>query len=187
VRTSGTKRFPFLLLDAGPIIKLFELHLWDEFIARCEVTVSRIIAEEQVQYTEDGKSHIDLRPYKEKSLINVLDIEPSTVKEFVDRLDSLYKAEIHDGEKETLAYFNRSPEKWLVCSADHVVYKVLGLLGKGDRGISLEEILTKSGLQPPINWNEITSKDRDWKYTKKFRDGHTQKGQRDFIQGQGLV
>jgi hypothetical protein len=181
------KRFPFLLLDAGPIIKLFELNLWDKFIACCEITVSRIIAEDQVRYTEDGISHIDLRPYKDKSLINVLDIDLATIKEFADRLDSLYKAEIHDGEKETLAFLSRSPEKWLVCSADHVVYKVLGLIGKGDQGISLEEILTKIGLQPRINWNNITSKDRDWKYSKKFREKYTLAGKIDAAQGQGLV
>lgn len=40
------KRFPFLLLDAGPIIKLFELGIWEEFISRCDVTVSRTVAEE---------------------------------------------------------------------------------------------------------------------------------------------
>ena len=40
------KKFRFLLLDAGPIIKLFELAVWDEFISRCDVTVCRTVAEE---------------------------------------------------------------------------------------------------------------------------------------------
>ena len=35
------KKFKFLLLDAGPIIKLFELGIWDEFISRCDITVTR--------------------------------------------------------------------------------------------------------------------------------------------------
>ena len=38
------KRFQFLLLDAGPIIKLFELGLWDAFIKKYEVSISRTVA-----------------------------------------------------------------------------------------------------------------------------------------------
>jgi len=181
------KRFPFLLLDAGPIIKLFELNLWDKFITQCEVTISRIIAEYQVRYTEDGISHIDLRTYTEKKLIHVLEEDLSTVREFIDKFDSLYKAEIHDGEKETLAFLDGSPEKWLVCSSDHVVYKVLGLLRKGEQGISLEEVLTKIELASCINWNNITPKNKDWKYSKKFRVKYTTLGQIDDIQGRGLA
>lgn len=34
---SRMKKFQFLLLDAGPIKKLFELGLWDKFIESCEL------------------------------------------------------------------------------------------------------------------------------------------------------
>lgn len=40
------KKFSFLLLDTGPIIKLFELGIWDDFIKRCDVTISRTVAEQ---------------------------------------------------------------------------------------------------------------------------------------------
>ena len=40
------KKFQFLLLDAGPIIKLFELGIWDDFIKRCDVTISQTVANE---------------------------------------------------------------------------------------------------------------------------------------------
>jgi len=59
------KKFPFLLLDAGPIIKLFSLGIWDNFIKYCNVTVSRTIADQETLYTEDGEKQIDLRPYEE--------------------------------------------------------------------------------------------------------------------------
>ena len=40
------KKYQFLLLDAGPIIKLFELGIWGVFIKRCDVTVSQTVADQ---------------------------------------------------------------------------------------------------------------------------------------------
>ncbi|MHC4159155.1 MAG: hypothetical protein ACYSSO_08765 [Planctomycetota bacterium] len=182
------KKLQFLLLDAGPIIKLFSLGIWDRFIKHWDVTISRIIAEDQALYTEDGEKHIDLKPYKEQNLVTILDVDIPIVKKFEDKFDPLYKPDIHDGEKETLAFLHESSQEWLVCSADHAVFKILGLLGKGNQGISLEEILTKIGLGSVVEWRKITPRDKhNWPYTKKFREKWTQKGQIDFVQGQGLM
>jgi len=181
------KQFPFLLLDAGPIIKLFSLNIWDRFIKHCDITISRIIANDQALYTEDGTQQICLEPYEEKGLIKIIDVDVSVVKEFEDKFTPLYKPEIHDGEKETLAFLFDSSEHWLVCSADHVVFKILGLLGKAEHGISLEEILKDVGLAYSVDWEKITPRDRQhWRYSKKFREKWTHKGWVDFIQGQGL-
>ena len=171
------KKFPFLLLDAGPIIKLFSLDLWDDFIKHCDVAVSRIIADDQALYTEDGKRQINLKSYEEQGLIKIIDVESSVVKTFYDKFDLLYKADIHDGEKETLAFLCNSPQDWLICSSDGAVFRTLGLLGKGEQGISFEEVLNKIGL----------SRSLEWKYTKRFREKYTQLGQTDFVQGQGLM
>ena len=171
------KKFQFLLLDAGPIIKLFSLGIWDDFIKCCNVRISRIIADDQALYTEDGKKHIDLNPYEEQELIKVIDVKPSVVKTFYDKFDLLYQADIHDGEKETLAFLYDSSENWLVCSSDGAVFRVLGLLQRGEQGISLEEILKKIGL----------SRELEPRYTKKFRERHTFMGQIDSIQNKGLI
>ncbi|MFC1635548.1 hypothetical protein ACFL5Z_11960 [Planctomycetota bacterium] len=172
------KKFPFLLLDAGPIIKLFSLGIWDNFIKYCDVTVSRTIADHETLYTEDGEKQIDLRPYKEKGLIQILDLEASVVKDFHDTFDRLYKVDIHPGEKETLAFLCNSSENWIVCSGDGAVFRVIGLLGRTDQGISLEEILQRIGLS--------VSGQLEWQYTKKFRDRWTRKGQVDSLQERGL-
>ena len=172
------KRFQFLLLGAGPIIKLFELDIWDEFTKRCDVTISRIIADDQALYTGDGKKQINLKPYEEHGLVEIIDVKPSLVKSFHDIFDLRYKADIHDGEKETLAFLCDSPENWRVCSADGAVFKVLGVLGKGEYGVSLEEVLKEVGL---------SQSDLEWKYTKRFREKFTSAGQVDSIQGRGLV
>jgi len=172
------KKFPFLLLDAGPIIKLFQLGIWDNFIKECDVTISRIVAI-QAKYASQEYEDIciDLQPYEKQHLIKIIDLEPSVVKTFSNKFNLLYKAIIHDGEKETLAFLWASPENWLVCAADKAVFRVLGFLDKAKQGISLEEILkdigqSRSNLEP--------------EYTKKFREKWTREGQIDFIQGQDL-
>ena len=170
------KKFQFLLLDAGPIIKLFSLGIWDDFLKHCDVTVSRIIADDQALFTEDGTKQINLKPYEE--IVRIIDVELSAVKPFYSKFGSLYKAEVHPGEKETLAFLCTSSENWQVCSADHVVFRVLGLLNKADQGISLEEILVIIGL---------SQSNLEWEYTKRFREKWTRKGQVDFTQGQGLL
>jgi hypothetical protein len=171
------KKFQFLLLDAGPIIKLFELGIWDTFIKKCDITISKIVADEAKWASQEFQDiSIDLEHYKEQ--IKIIDVEFSVVKTFYDKFKLLYQADIHDGEKETLAFLCDSSEKWLVCSADRVVFKVLGLLGKANQGISLEEILQKVGL---------SRQNLERKYTKKFREKHTRLGQVDSIQDKGLL
>lgn len=79
------KKFPFLLLDAGPIIKLFSLGVWDDFIKHCDVSISRIIADNEALFTEDGEKRINLKLYEEENLINIIDVQPSVVKIFYDK------------------------------------------------------------------------------------------------------
>ncbi len=173
------KKFQFLLLDAGPIIKLFELGIWDTFIKKCDVTISRIVADEAKWASQEFQDiSIDLEHYDEQNLIKIIDVEFSVVKTFYDKFKLLYKTDIHDGEKETLAFLCDSSEKWLVCSADGVVFRVLGLLGKDSQGISLEEVLQKVGL---------SRKNLEGRYTRKFREKHTRLGQLDAIQDKGLI
>lgn len=171
------KRFQFLLLDAGPIIKLFELGLWDTFIKKYEVSISRTVANEAKYVSlETEDIRIDLEPYADKSLINIFELKLSDVSDFYEKFNHQYKSIIHPGEKETLAFLEKSSCDWLLCSADSSVFRVLGLLGKSEQGISLEEVLEKIGC----------SKRLEWQYKKAFREKYTQDGQRDSIQDKGL-
>ena len=68
------KKIQFLLLDAGPIIKLFSLGIWDDFIKHCDVRISRIIADDQALYADDGTKQINLKPYEEQDLISIIDV-----------------------------------------------------------------------------------------------------------------
>lgn len=172
------KRFPFLLLDAGPIIKLFQLEIWDEFITKCDVAISRTVAEEAKYASLEFKDIcINLDIYEEQNLVKIIDVELSNIKAFHEKFDQQYNISIHAGEKETLAFLCNSSDDWLVCSADHVVYRVLGLLGRSEQGISLEEILKQIGF----------SRELELIYTKKFREENTRIGQIHSIQNKGLL
>jgi hypothetical protein len=181
------KRFQLLLLDAGPIIKLFELGLWEKFIDVSDVTVVSKVAEEAKWASLDFEDiKIDLDRYQEH--VNIIETETSIIRNFYTSLPIAYKdyVEADDGEVQTLAFLRSEPADCLLCSADAAVFRILGFLGRGEQGISLEEILTKTGLQANIRWEQITPRDEDWKYTKKFREVYTRKGWIDGIQGQGL-
>jgi len=172
------KRFTFLLLDTGQIIKLFELGIWDSFIKKCDVTISQTVANQASYASRENKDiHIDLKHPQEQGLIEIIEVEPSVVKTFYEKFNLYYKADIHDGEKETLAFLDNSSENWRVCSADGAVFRVLGLLGRAEQGISLEEILKAVGLPQKL----------EWKYTKSFHAKYTRLGQIDSIQDKGLL
>jgi hypothetical protein len=181
-------KFQFLLLDAGPTIKLFQLGIWDKFVERYDVTITSTVAAEakwaSKEYTD---IKIDLDAYRDR--VKIIEQETSVASTFYTKLPTAYKddVEVQDGEVHTLAFLCGSPKDWLLCSADHAVFRILGLIGKGEQGISLEEALKQIGLQPAISWDKITPRDEDWKYTKKFREQWTRKRQSDFVQGQGLV
>jgi len=181
------KKFQFLLLDAGPIIRLFELKIWDKFIERCDIAITRIV-EKEVQFARKDrqKEYINLKSYEGKGL-NIKEVEPKIVADFFRRFDLGYQPIIDDGEKETLAYLESSTEKWIVCSSDAIVYKILANLNKSEQGISLEELLQQIGLVSGVDWKKVTSKDADnWKHSKAFREKNTRQGRIDSIQNRGL-
>lgn len=172
------KRFQFLLLDAGPIIELCRLVLWDIVLQRCNVTITRTVAAEaKYASLEFEDIRIDIGSAENQSLVKIVDVDISVVKTFYDKFDLLYKAIIDPGEKETLAFLYNSSEDWLICAADKAVFRVLGLLGLGQQGISLEEVLEEIGFP----------RDMKPQYTKNYREKWTHIGQVDSIQDRGLL
>ena len=79
-----------------------------------------------------------------------------------------------DGEAESLAFLFNSREEWLLTSSDEIVFKTLGVEGRSEQGISLEEILQKIGLSRSMLKAQ---------FTKQFRLNVTKKGQIDQITG----
>jgi hypothetical protein len=170
------KKFQFLLLDAGPIFKLFELDIWEKFIKQCDVTIARTVVDQLIK--EIDTSDYILYPFEQAAtdgFIKIVDINPSEAKQVIYELNQL-NYDIHSGEQETIAFFLQSSEDFQICAADKAVFRFLGYIGKGEKGISLEELLNKTGFGEQL----------EWKFTKKFRDKYTKIGQADKIQNTKL-
>ena len=176
------KNFQFLLLDAGPIIKLFELGLWEKFIERCDVTIARTILEEAVHTGQRGSlGYIDF-PFEkaaEQGRIKIIDMALPTIQSFLRDSTIGIKYAIDPGEAETLAFLADSSEDFILCTADGPVFRALGFLDKAEKGISLEEFLQKVGLTP--------SQKLEWRFSKKFREKYTQMGKIDSIQNKDFT
>src|SRR5205814_5781407 len=98
----------------------------------------------------------------------------SEIRHFRERFDPVDVDQLDPGETEALAYLVQSTESFLITSGDAIVFRVLGLMGCGDQGISLEEVLQKVGLQQGK---------LPWSCQKAFRDKYTKEGAADSIRG----
>jgi len=172
------KRFRLLLLDAGIVIELFRQNLWNRLTAVCDIHLSRTVAELEAQFYEDDfgdKQYFDLGPYAEAGRITIFDVAPSDLGAFLSQFDPSYLERLDAGEAESLAFLLNSDEQYLICSADSIVYKVLGNLDRSEQGISLEEVLQRTGLGRRLTWQ----------FTKGFREKWTSKGFQERLGGIG--
>jgi hypothetical protein len=172
------KKFKLLLLDANIVIELFRSSLWDHVIERCDVHLSRIVLDEAQFYeTDDGqRNDIELEPYIATKKITVFEMTPSDLSQFRGRFDLTYFEKLDPGETESLAYLLSHAGECTLCSADGIVYRLLGNLNLSDRGISLEELLKQIGLG-----RSLLSQ-----FSQDFRKYWTAKGAQESIRDLGL-
>lgn len=161
-------KFQLLLLDANIVICLHELGIWQSFIETCDVTLTRTVVDEVASY--------DLTPDIRDHKIDCVDVPLDTVQKFIKKYGPVYVDRLDPGEAESLAFLCEDRREWLISSSDEIVFKTLGLEGKAEQGISLEEILNKIGM---------TQSKLPIQYTREFRENVTRKGQIDRIQGFG--
>jgi hypothetical protein len=172
------KKFNLLLLDANVVIYLFKLGIWQQVIERCDVHLARTIVESEAQFyeTDDGhREYFNFQKHISNREITVFDVIPSDLNTLRNSFDPGYFEKLDPGETESLAYLLNLDEKGWICSADKIVFRVLGNLYKEDYGISLEELLQAVGLGRPL----------PQQFTKMFREKWTREGSRERIQGMG--
>jgi len=142
------KRLSLLLLDANVVIHLFEIGIWAKLVELCDLHLSRTVVDEAHFFEDErGERHeIDLAPAIAAKQITVFDVVPSDMDAFFERFDASYLEKLDAGEAESLAHLLNAPEEMLFCSADKIVFRVLGNLDRSTQGISLEEVLSRIGL-----------------------------------------
>ena len=172
-------KLKLLLLDANVIIVAHELNLWHQLIDKCDITVTKTIEEQETYYWRDtnGEPHkIDLSEDIAKDKIYLIEVPKEKYNSFRNLFDPVYLGDMDPGETDALAFLYYSNENWLISSGDGIVYRILGRLGRGEQGISFEEILKQVGLGCRLKGQ----------YTKNFRTKITKKGEQDSITGFGM-
>lgn len=172
------KKFQLLLLDANIVIELFRQGIWDKVVDLRDIHLARTVAQEEAHFYKDenGERHdFDLRPYAKDERITVFDVLLSELSGFLSHFGPTYLEKLDPGEAESLVYLLNSTEPCLICSADKIVYRVLGNINRGEQGISLEEILQKIGLGRPLKHH----------FSKAYHRYWTKQGSQERIQGTG--
>lgn len=174
------KKFRLLLLDANVVIVLCKLGLWGFVLEKCEVLLARTVLEVEAQFYEDenGEKHyFDLQEDVNANRLRVIDVPLAEVTRFLDLFKPLYVGDLDPGEKESLAYLMNAKEEHLICSADKIVFRVLGALNRIEQGLSLETLLGQIGR---------TVKDLAKEFSEEYRIKWSKIGQREQMQEQAL-
>jgi hypothetical protein len=171
------KKLKLLLLDANVVIELFEQQLWEKVVSACEVILARTVVHE-ARYFDDGNESkpIDLTSDIQGNRVGVVDVAASDMKCFYDQFDPVYMEKMDAGEAESLAWLLSGSLDGQICSADKIVFRVLGHMDRRDQGISLEEILQTIGFGRAV----------PRRFTKAFREEWTNRGWQEKMQGIGL-
>jgi hypothetical protein len=171
------KRWSSLLLDANVIIELFKQGIWDRVVAECDIYAAETVVGEAHFFEDDaGVRHdFDLGASIADGRIQQFSVAAASVKKFVATFGLDYIEKLDAGEAESLAYLEHASDDHRICSADAIVFRVLGNLDRGHQGVSLQEVLGKLGLQRPLARQ----------FTKLARERCTAQGVTERLQGRG--
>lgn len=173
------KKFRLLLLDANVVIDLFARGLWAVIIEWCEVYLAETVVGEAHFYVDgDGVRHdFDLQLDASEGRLTVFSTLPSDLASFKGLFGPIYLEKLDPGETESLAYLLKQGERdFRLCSADKIVYRILGALNLRDKGVSLEEVLQAIGYARQLPRH----------FTKAYREKWTTKGFTEGFTGIGL-
>ena len=170
-------RSSFLLLDANVVIYLFKCGAWDKLVQKTRLQIARTVMNEAHFYERDSGERVDfnLADFERSGAIDVVEVAIPGLQAFLAQFDSSYAEKLDAGEAESLAYLLASDEETRICSADAIVFRVLGNLDRGEQGLSLEEVLQSTGLA-----RKVPSQ-----FSQKFRASYTAKGVEERLQGRG--
>ena len=174
-----TKRLAFLLIDANIIIEAFRLGICEALVKHYDIYFPEVMLTEALYYTDcdQTRRQINLRPYCQSGAVTVVTVELSTAQAFLDRFDPLYRDTLHEGEAAALAYLFEQDESWRFCSADKIVFRVLGNASRPEQGLSLEEVLNRIGFNRNVGAQ----------FAAAFRKKWTHRGFEEGLAGNGLL
>ena len=128
---------------------------------------------------DENRHYIALDSSVENGKIKCVEVARPVLETFLSKFGPVYLDKLDPGEADSLALLTSSSDRWTICSADAIAFRVLGCLNLGEQGLSFEELLCQVGLQ--VNLEKDCSH-----YTKEFRLKFTRKGQQEGIMGMAL-
>lgn len=146
---------------------------------RYRIALTQAVRDECKFFERPNGAHerIDLTAEIDVGEVELIEVTTREFARFQARFDPGYVERLDDGECESLAYLtqNTNAVECAVCSADKIVWRVLGNLHLREHGISLEEMLSACGLTAAVPAH----------YSKAFREEWTRKGFTEGLQGIG--
>ncbi len=141
----------FFLLDAGPLIELHRLGIWERVVGRAELVIPSIVVEREAEFwdSEDGeRKPIRLEPLIASGVIRKVEVDAAQVLETAALYDASIADSIHAGELEALTILRcwEGAERPSFCTGDRLATIALCLLGFSSLAVSLEELLERVGL-----------------------------------------
>jgi hypothetical protein len=169
------------LLDAGPIIELHRLGLWEKVVGRTELMIPSIVAGQEAEFWDSGEGigkPIDLGQSIASGSIKIVEADAKMLAETLDQFDPSLVASVHSGELEALALINTWQDETLpsFCTGDRLATVALCLMGHSNLAVSLEELLKRAGLQGPLRRQFLRRSLACW----------VKEGRRRYIAGEGL-
>jgi hypothetical protein len=170
------------LLDAGPIIGLHELGLWNVVAENVKLITTSYIAAQETLFWDDGEGvgrPILLTNDASQGLVELVDVDASELAATMRRFDPVAASSLQQGELECLTHLLTCDDPDLmICSADAAAIRAVCLLGFHDRAESLEKILSGVGRTVP----GLKSK-----YRASTLEQWVRLGREQYVQGIGLA
>jgi len=143
-----TKKSKQILTDTVVIIDAHSNEYWEYLCNAYLIAIPAYIFENEAFYFQSERGKVGMNPtewIKQEKVIRIeADLEDFEVLR--KKLTSDSMASIDEGEHEALAILlSKKHKDVLFTTADRAAIKVLGVLGLGLRGISVEELLIKNG------------------------------------------
>lgn len=168
-------RSRLVLLDTNVVLRLFELGIWQAVTQKYQIVLAQTVIDESQFFVRDEQRHeIDWAQELASGAVEVRSAPPADIQTFCDRFDPTYLEKLDPGEAESLTLMQTEAQA-SICSADKIVWRVLGNTGQAERGVSLEELLQRMGLTKALP-------DR---FSKRFREQWTRGGGTERFMGLG--
>jgi len=164
-----------VLADAMVVIAAHEQDYWEPLCKAYQIALPATIIEQELLYFETTKGKKGLNPsrwIKEGKVVR-LEAEVNDFSKVTKRLSSDSMASLDPGELEALAILaSKEYKDYLFTTADRAAVKALGVLGWGDRGISVEELLIGMGSNKTKIAQHFTKKWFQNVLTQGFSEQH---------------